>query len=470
MIGNLPNGWSCTSLENVVEILDRKRIPLNNTERQKRIEGKDNTELFPYYGATGQVGYIDDYIFDVELVLLGEDGAPFFDFSRNKAYIIRGKTWVNNHAHVLQAIDGIITNQFLCNFLNFFDYHGFVTGTTRLKLNQSRMRKIQLLLPPINEQKRIVYKIEELFTKLDAGIQELTLAKEKLKVYRQSVLKHAFEGKLTEEWRKTHKDEIEDASVSLKKIENNLKKELGKKYKPFQPRNIEEIAILPEEWEWATYSQIGDLISGQHIKTQDYNMDSDGMPYLTGPADFTSKYPLVTKWTPKPKAKALKNDVMITVKGAGVGKVNVLDIEEAAISRQLMAIRATEFDQNYIFYYIKSNFYYFQKLGSSSTVPGINRDQILKSVIPVPPLFEQKEIGNEISRIFSLIENMEINIDYGIKQAKKLRQSILKKAFSGQLVPQDHNDEPAQKLLERIKAQKEKQKPKRKSKQKRLVK
>jgi len=110
---NLPQGWTTTTLENCVEILDGKRIPVNSKDRKKRV-GK-----IPYYGATGRTGWINDYLFDEELVLLGEDGAPFLDNFKNKAYIINGKSWVNNHAHVLKAISGLFLNKLL--YLIFMD-------------------------------------------------------------------------------------------------------------------------------------------------------------------------------------------------------------------------------------------------------------------------------------------------------------------------------------------------------------
>ncbi len=143
------------------------------SERNKR-QGK-----IPYYGATGQAGWIDGYIFDEELVLLGEDGVPFLDHSKNKAYLILGKSWVNNHAHVLRAISTVLSNKFLHYFLNQFNYHGFVTGTTRLKLNQSQMKTIPVLIPPINEQHRIVSKIESILARIDACRQKLLALQER---------------------------------------------------------------------------------------------------------------------------------------------------------------------------------------------------------------------------------------------------------------------------------------------------
>ena len=106
----LPEGWTKTNLENCINILDSKRVPINSNERSKRYGS------IPYYGATGQIGWIDDYLFNETLVLLGEDGAPFLETFKDKAYIIYGKSWVNNHAHVLQGMSNILLNKFLMYF------------------------------------------------------------------------------------------------------------------------------------------------------------------------------------------------------------------------------------------------------------------------------------------------------------------------------------------------------------------
>ena len=192
----LPDGWGWTTLASCAEVLDSQRVPINAKEREIRVSGKPMSELYPYYGATGQVGWIDDYLFDEELVLLGEDGAPFLDFLKNTAYLIKGKSWVNNHAHVLKAKTEISSNQFLCHYLNTFDYHGYLTGTTRLKLNQSTMRKIPVPIPPFPEQQCIVGEIERYFSIAD---QIETMIADQLKhaePLQQSILNHAFSGKL----------------------------------------------------------------------------------------------------------------------------------------------------------------------------------------------------------------------------------------------------------------------------------
>ena len=161
----LPSGWSPTRLADVTICLDHLRKPVNAAERTRRIAGKAQSELFPYFGATQQQGWIDDFIFDEELVLLGEDGVPFLDPLRPKAYVVSGKSWVNNHAHVFRSI--FISHLYLAHWLNAFDYSGRIVGATRAKLNQSRAVDIPVMLPPLAEQYRIVARVDELMALCD---------------------------------------------------------------------------------------------------------------------------------------------------------------------------------------------------------------------------------------------------------------------------------------------------------------
>ena len=161
----LPEGWTVCCLENVAKVLDNLRKPINSNERNSRIANKHENELFPYYGATGQVGFIDDYLVDGTFLLLGEDGAPFLDKYAIKSYPIKGKCWVNNHAHILEPLCDF---DYLMYYLNHVDYKDYVNGSTRLKLTQSDMRSIIILLPPLTEQKRISVKVKYLFRLLDS--------------------------------------------------------------------------------------------------------------------------------------------------------------------------------------------------------------------------------------------------------------------------------------------------------------
>ncbi|MDW7755471.1 MAG: restriction endonuclease subunit S [Brevefilum sp.] len=192
----IPENYVWSRLENCIDILDSKRVPINSKIREKRIKDKKTSELYPYYGATGQVGLIDDYIFDEELVLLGEDGAPFLDVNKDKAYIVKGKFWVNNHAHVLRAKNDLISNRFLLHYLNFFDFKDFVTGTTRLKLNQANMKSILIILPPINEQNRIVNEIDKRLSIVSEISKSIEVGFRDSEFLRNTILKSAFTGEL----------------------------------------------------------------------------------------------------------------------------------------------------------------------------------------------------------------------------------------------------------------------------------
>jgi type I restriction enzyme S subunit len=155
-------------LGELVEVLDHKRVPVNRRERATR-EG-----TVPYYGATGQVGWIDDFLFDEELVLLGEDGVQFLDPLKPKAYVINGKSWVNNHAHVLRVRPQEVHPHFLCHALDQVDYRELVGGTTRLKLTKSAMLRISIPVPPIEEQRRIALRISEWRAEIERGEDLLT--------------------------------------------------------------------------------------------------------------------------------------------------------------------------------------------------------------------------------------------------------------------------------------------------------
>ncbi len=136
------------------------------------------------------------------------------------------------------------------------------SGTTFKELSASRFAKIPIPLCPTNEQRRIVSRVEELFSVLDAGVESLRKVKAQLKRYCQAVLKYAFEGKLTEEWRKTHKNQIELATKLLERIKQEIKQKLGPKYKELLPIDASELPRLPEEWIWAKIGWLTEVIRG----------------------------------------------------------------------------------------------------------------------------------------------------------------------------------------------------------------
>jgi type I restriction enzyme S subunit len=178
------NDWVVRKLPEVVEVLDRMRKPINSTEREDR---KGN---IPYYGANGQTGWIDEFIFNEELVLLGEDAIDFADPSARKAYLIQGPSWVNNHAHVLRADKTVINSYFLMESLNKVDYSQYVSFGTRSKLTQASMNGIKVLVPSMKNQEKIV----DLLANFDEVIEATQKSIGDSKVLRSGMLSNLLSG------------------------------------------------------------------------------------------------------------------------------------------------------------------------------------------------------------------------------------------------------------------------------------
>ena len=183
------SSWKNVVLGEVCEVLDNLRKPIT---KRNRVEGE-----YPYYGATGILSYVHNYIFSEKLVLIGEDGAKWRS-GDNTSFITEGKYWVNNHAHVIRPNRKIILDEWIVYFLNFSDLTPFISGMTVPKLNQERMRNIPIPLPPLPEQKRIVAKLDEAFmaiTKAKANAeQNIKNAREVFESYLQLIMDNGKNG------------------------------------------------------------------------------------------------------------------------------------------------------------------------------------------------------------------------------------------------------------------------------------
>jgi len=164
-------GVEWVELGEVCEVLDSKRKPVTKADRK---QGK-----YPYYGATGIVDYVDDYIFDEKLVLIGEDGAKW-DVGEKTAFIAEGKYWVNNHAHVLRPNRNKILDEVLTAYINSIDLMPYITGVTVPKLNQEKMRSIKIPLPPLEVQKQLVVEMEEQEKIIEANKKLIGIMEQKI--------------------------------------------------------------------------------------------------------------------------------------------------------------------------------------------------------------------------------------------------------------------------------------------------
>lgn len=389
-------GWKYIPLCKGVEILDAIRKPINAKERNRRIEARKTLELFPYYGATGQVGMIDDFLIDGEYVLLGEDGAPFLNTVAAKAYLVTGKVWVNNHAHILSSK---WNNRFLMHYLNHFDYRGFVSGTTRLKLTQEQMKQIPIPVPPPPEQERIVARIEKLFSQLDAGVETLKKAKAQLAVYRQAVLKEAF-------------DSIEASfyhplrAAILGSPQNGL-------YKPKSDYCDNGTPILRidgfydgfilSDYSFKRVNLSAEEIERYRLELGDLVVNRvNSMPYL-------GKCALVRSL-----------------------------IEPTVFESNMMRIKldTDKVEGDWITYYLSSHSGRKELTKNAKQAvnqASINQTDVGNVLVPIPSINEQKRLVTVIESRLSVCDSIDQTIDMALQQSEAMRQSILKDAFEGRL-------------------------------------
>ncbi|MFC1688225.1 restriction endonuclease subunit S [Pseudomonadota bacterium] len=297
------------------------------------------------------------------------------------------------------------------------------SGTTFLELSGTAFGLLPLPIPPTNEQYHIVTKIEALFSELDKGIESLKTAREQLKAYRQSVLKHAFEGKLTEQWR---------VSRSLPSwTETTIGEQLS--------------YVTSGSRGWAKfYSDEGDIfIRAQNLKFDRLNLEDAA--YVTLPARSEGMRTLVQH-----------GDLLITITGANVTKTAFLknDIGTAYVSQHVALARPKEGSNTEFLYWFlvaeAAGRSQLNEFAYGAGKPGLNLGNIKSVRIDLPDPSEQTEIVTKINEMLSIEESACTIIDAQLKRIEALRQSILRRAFSGRLVEQDPSDEPASLLLEKI--------------------
>ena len=430
---NLPEGWIQTYLKNISEII-MGQSPSSSTYNNKKLgipffQGKKNFgDKFPI--PTVWCSKPKKIAEQGHILITVRAPVGTINWCVEQCCIGRG----------IAAINVKINSEYIYYFLKSIKERLSKKGSGSIfnAISKNELSIIYIPVPPLNEQKRIVIKIESIFTQIDAIEKHQKLILGMLDKLRTSVLKQAFEGKLVPQ-----DPNDEPVSTLLKKLE--LKQTI---------KNSERMNIS-KGWIQTYLKNISEIIMGQSPSSSTYNNKKLGIPFFQGKKNFGDKFPIPTVWCSKPKKIAEQGHILITVR-APVGTINWC-VEQCCIGRGIAAINV-KINSEYIYYFLKSIKERLSKKGSGSIFNAISKNELSIIYIPVPPLNEQKRIVIKIESIFTQIDAIEKHQKLILGMLDKLRTSVLKQAFEGKLVPQDPNDESAMVLLEKIKKIKNHQK------------
>lgn len=471
----LPKGWARTKLGEIYELVYGKSL----TKAARNTGGR-----YPVYGSSGIVDHHDAFLVEGPAIVVGRKGAAgAVTFSAGPCWPIDTTYYVRDCKH--------LNLRYFFYFLTSLRLDQFDRSTAIPGLNRDDAYQLVVLLPPLAEQRRIVARIEELFSELDKGVASLKKARAQLKTYRQAVLKDAFEGKLTAKWREenSHKLDKPEQLLARTKQERTTRYEqqlqqwkaavrtweesgkLGRK--PSRPKkpadllpvasdDLKELPLLPQGYAYTCLANLGELGRGK----------SKHRP-RNAPELFGGPYPFIQTGEIKAAGRIIrehsktysdiglaqsrlwpKGTLCITI-AANIAETAFLGFEGCFPDSVVGFTAAKKLVlPEYIELFIKSVRTRIEAYAPATAQKNINLTTLENLVVPLCSLKEQQIFVDQLEAVLSVIEDQDRTIDKQLLKADALRQSVLKKAFSGQLVPQDPNDEPASMLLERIKAEK----------------
>ena len=359
----MKEGWEYKKIEDCCDILDSYRKPIT---KSKRVKG-----VIPYYGATGLLDYVKDYIFDESLVLLGEDGAKW-GAGEASAYEISGKTWVNNHAHVLRPHKDKIVNTWLIYYLNYENLSPYIKGITVPKLNQRSMCSIVIPVPPLSEQQRIVSYLDAAFAKIDAVAKNAEDALNEAKALFQSALTKMMEPK--EGWEEKHLDEVAE-NCDSKRIPVKLGKRKGGEYPYYGASGIVDYV-------------------------EDYIFDGDFLLISEDGANLLARvtpiaFSVTGKFWVNNHAHILKFNDVIT--------------------------------QQFVEFYFKS--INIKEYVTGAAQPKLTQRNLNKIPIYIPSLKEQQSVVCELQKLENITQQLQSNLTLTLSECAALKQSILRQTF-----------------------------------------
>jgi len=392
-LGSIPKDWKVVRLGDVVYVYDKQRIPLSEEQRQK-MKGQ-----YPYCGANGIIDYINHYIFEGEYILLAEDGGYWGAFE-NSAYIMNGKFWVNNHAHILKAIKNVSDNWFLMYVLNYMDISIFISGTTRGKLNQGVMKNIPIPLPPLDEQE----KIAKVLGTIQRAIEQQDKIIEAAKNLKKSLMQKLFtEGIGHTEFKET------------------------------------EIGTIPASWEVV---KLGDLGIFQYGFTTSAIEEKTGVKFLRI-TDIKEEGNIIWENVPYcelsenelEKYRLAEGDILFARIGATTGKTCIIESPPlSTFGSYLIRLQIKEksmFSPKFIYYFTNTDNYWswINANKEGKLKKGISASFLKTLPIPIPQLHEQQKIA----RILGTLDK-KMEVEKKRKAAfSELFKTMLHKLMTGEI-------------------------------------
>lgn len=402
---DIPDTWKYCYFDDVLINRDSERIPVSVADRKKL------SKKYDYYGASGVIDKVDNFLFDENLLLIGEDGANLLSRSTPIAFIAKGKYWVNNHAHVLQATEHVLL-EFVEIYINAISLVPYVTGSAQPKLSQRMMSKIPVPVPPIEEQQRIVETVRSVSEHLGLIDALQSQYQDNLATLKSKIIDAGIQGKLTEQLPEDGTAEELYQQIQREKLALE-KADKIKKSKPLPPISDEEKPFdIPDNWKWV---RLADVYEINPKVNADDNINAAFIPMERISAGFDRSFSyVVQKWS-----EASKNHTRFCDGDVAFAKISPCFENRKSFvvenlpnslgggTTELIILRQKLIDPLFTYYLILDE--RFIRLGLS-TYKGtvgqqrIKNDVMFAYVFPLPPLAEQKRIVAKLEELLPLCE------------------------------------------------------------------
>ena len=432
----IPKGWEWERFGNIMINKDSERVPLSVAQRQQL------KKTYDYYGASGVIDKVDKYLFDKDLLLIGEDGANLINRSTPIAFIAKGKYWVNNHAHVLDVCSGMALS-YVALFINAISLVDYVTGTAQPKMNQEKMNSILLAIPPVKEQHRILEKM----SMVDAFVDKYASLQTKLdsldnsvyELLRKSILQEAIQGKLVPQIAKegTAQELLEQIKAEKQKLvkEGKLKKSAlndsvifrGDDNKYYELIDNSPVCIdeflpfqIPETWTWCKVKDLLEIQTGASFKKEQANANKKGIRILRGGNILPNKYifkdddVFVSEEFVNANTILKKNCIITPAVTSleNIGKMAVIEKDYNNVSAGGFVFIINPYIQDFnhsllLAYFLQSPFLIEAMRGitkkSGAAFYNLGKGRLKELYLPLPPMAEQSRIVGKINEVLSSI-------------------------------------------------------------------